>query len=76
MRYSRLAVTKVPQEQSSIDISKYPKILLMPRFLLGEKRSISSSWLQVLSVLENKDGTRTVEMILISTVLPPTVVRF
>ena len=39
------------------------------RFLLKERGCNSSSWLWVLSLLEDKDGTRTIEMILVSTVL-------
>ena len=38
-------------------------------FPLRRKRHNSSSWLRMLSMLENKDGTHTIEMILKSTVL-------
>ena len=38
-------------------------------FALGDERYASSSRLMVLSLLGNKDGTRTIEMILVSTVL-------
>ena len=45
-----------------------PKKLVSP-ITIRRKRYNSSSWLRMLSMLENKDGTRTIEMILKSTVL-------
>ena len=42
---------------------------LRSRFLLKERGCCSSSWLMVLSLSRGKDGTRTIEMILVSTVL-------
>ena len=39
-------------------------------FTLREQHHVSSSWLWFVSLMRYKDGTRTIEMILVSTVLP------
>ena len=57
-------------ERSSIAKSDLPmKTKLKTRFPLRREHCESSSWLKVLPLLGNKDGTRTIEMILVSTVL-------
>ena len=49
------------------NVSFKPTVIIC--FPLRRKHYHSSSWLRMLPLLENKDGTRTIEMILKSTVL-------
>ena len=59
------------RERSSIAADHLPwKTKPATCFTLRGERYASSSRLMVLSLLEYKDGTRTIEMILVSTVLP------
>ena len=61
---------KEVEERSSIAPGVLPvKTKPEARFTLRGERYASSSRLQVLPLLGNKDGTRTIEMILVSTVL-------
>jgi len=63
---------KEKKERSSIVADRLPWKTKSPTcFALRGERFASSSRLMVLSLLGYKDGTRTIEMILVSTVLTP-----